>query len=147
VRFLLDVNVLVALAVPSHVSHQRAHSWFRREPDRLWATCPLTQAGFLRVASRVFGGPGGAAASQSVGNALAALEHDCRNPGHEYWPLDIDLRDLSDSYRSRLIGPHQVADMLLLMLAHRHRGQLVTFDTGIRELASGTRYAHSLLVL
>src|SRR5271155_419187 len=44
VRFLLDVNVLVGLAFPVHVLHQKTHSWFRREPDRLWATCPLTQA-------------------------------------------------------------------------------------------------------
>jgi hypothetical protein len=49
--------------------------------------------------------------------------------------------------RSRLIGPNQIADMQLVLLAHRHRGQLATFDAGIRELVSGTRYASSLLVL
>jgi hypothetical protein len=37
--------------------------------------------------------------------------------------------------------------MQLLLLAHRHRGQLVTFDTGLKELAAGTRYANSLLLL
>ena len=109
-RFLLDVNVLVALAFPLHSSHQAAHSWFRREPDRLWATCPLTQAGFLRVASRALGG-------------------------------SRDATDLSDSQRSRLIGPNQIADMQLLLLAHRHRAQLATFDSGLKELALGTRYA------
>jgi predicted nucleic acid-binding protein len=75
------------------------------------------------------------------------LERDCQNPGHEYWPVDADLRDLSNSQRSRLIGPNQIADMQLLLLAHRHRGQLATFDIGLKELASGTRYANSLLVL
>jgi toxin-antitoxin system PIN domain toxin len=142
VRFLLDVNVLVGLAFPLHISHRAAHSWFRREPDRLWATCPLTQAGFLRVASRALGGT-----RDAVREALAGLERDCQSPNHEYWAVDVDLRDLSDSQRSRLIGPNQVADLQLLMLAHRHRGQLATFDTGIRELAAGTRYANSLLVL
>lgn len=141
-RFLLDVNVLVALAFPSHSSHQRAHSWFRYEPDRLWATCPLTQAGFLRAASRALGG-----SRDSIRRALSGLERDCQRPGHEYWLVDIDLRDLSESQRSRLIGPNQVADMQLLLLAHRHRGQLATFDTGLKELASGTLYAGSLLVL
>jgi uncharacterized protein len=142
VRFLLDVNVLVALAFPLHSSHRLAHSWFRREPDRLWATCPLTQAGFLRAASRALGG-----SRDAIRKALAGLERDCQNPGHEYWPVDADLRDLSNSQRSRLIGPNQIADMQLLLLAHRHRGQLATFDTGLRELASSTRYASSLLVL
>jgi toxin-antitoxin system PIN domain toxin len=142
VRFLLDVNVLVGLAFPLHSSHQRAHSWFRREPDRPWATCPLTQAGFLRAASRALGG-----SRDAIRKALAGLERDCQSPSHEYWPVDVDLRDLSDSQRSRLIGPNQVADMQLVLLAHRHRGQLATFDSGLRELASGTRYASSLLVL
>jgi uncharacterized protein len=142
VRFLLDVNVLVALAFPLHTSHQAAHAWFRRERDRLWATCPLTQAGFLRVASRALGGT-----RDAVQQALGGLERDCRNPSHEYWPVDVDLRDLSESQRSRLIGHNQVADMQLLLLAHRRRGQLATFDAGIRNLVSGTRYANSLLVL
>jgi toxin-antitoxin system PIN domain toxin len=142
VRFLLDVNVLVALAFPHHSSHKRAHSWFQQEADRQWASCALTQAGFLRVASRVLGG-----SRDDIRKALAGLERDSQSPSHEYWPVDVDLRDLSDSHRSRLIGPNQIADMQLLLLAHRHRGQLATFDAGIRELASGTRYASSLLVL
>jgi hypothetical protein len=142
VRFLLDVNVLIALAFPLHSAHRAAHSWFHREPDRLWATCPLTQAGFLRVASRELG-----SSRDAIRKALAGLDRDCRSPNHEYWPVNIDMRDLSDSHLSRLIGPNQIADMQLLLLAHRHRGQLATFDTGIRELASGTRYAGSLIVL
>ncbi len=141
-RFLLDVNVLVALAFPPHSSHPRAHSWFRREPDRLWATCPLTQAGFLRLAGRESGG-----SRDAIRKVLAGLERDCQSRSHEFWPVDIDLRELSDSQRSRLIGRNQITDMQLLMLAHRHRGQLATFDSGIKELASGTRYANSLLLL
>lgn len=142
VRYLLDVNVLIGLAFPNHSSHQAAHSWFRREPDRQWATCPLTQAGFLRVAGRALGSSRG-----DMGKALAGLELDCRSPGHEFWPADVDLRDLSDSQRSCLIGLSQIADMQLLLLAHRHRGQLATFDNGLKELAAGTRYSSSLLVL
>ena len=141
-RFLLDVNVLVALGFPVHAFHSRAHSWFHRESDRLWATCPLTQAGFLRLGSRELGGT-----KDAVRQALAGLESDCQSFNHEYWPVDVDLRDLSDSLRARLIGRNQVADMQLLLLAHEHKGQLVTFDTGIKELAAGTKYAGSVLVL
>jgi toxin-antitoxin system PIN domain toxin len=142
VRYLLDVNVLVALAFPDHSSHQAAHTWFRREPNRPWATCALTQSGFLRVANRALGGT-----RDAVRKALAGLERDCQSPNHEYWPLDADLRELSDAQRSRLIGPNQIADMQLLLVAHRHKGKLATFDTGLRELAVGTRYAGALLVL
>jgi toxin-antitoxin system PIN domain toxin len=142
VRFLLDVNVLVALAFDDHRSHPAAHRWFHRERDRLWATCPLTQAGFLRIASRELGG-----LSDAVRTALAGLERDCQSPQHEFWPEDVDLRDLTDSQRSRLLGHNQITDMQLLLLSHRRKGQLATFDTGIKELATGTRYANSLLVL
>ena len=79
--------------------------------------------------------------------ALAALERNCQSPHHEYWPVSVDLRDLSDSLRSRLIGLNQVADMQLLVLAHHHRGQLVTFDQGLKELAASTRYSSRLLLL
>lgn len=141
-RFLLDVDVLIALAFPVHCSHQAAHTWFRRVSDRKWATCPLTQAGFLRFASRALGGN-----RTDPSKAPAGLELDCRSPRHEFWPLNVDLRDLSVSERSRIIGPNQIADMQLLLLAHRHRGQLATFDTGLRELAAGMRYADSLTIL
>ena len=141
-RFLLDVNVLVGLAFPLHISHEAPHACFQREPDRLSATCPFTQGGFLRVASRALGG-----SRDAIRLAMAGLERDCQSPRHEYWPADVDLRDLSVTQRARLIGHNQIADMQLLMLAHRHRAQLATFDGGIAELAAGTRYAGSVLVL
>jgi predicted nucleic acid-binding protein len=65
----------------------------------------------------------------------------------QFWPAEVDLRDLAEPNRKRLIGHNPIADMQLLMLAHRHRGRLVTFDAGLRALASGTKYADSLLVL
>jgi toxin-antitoxin system PIN domain toxin len=141
-RFLLDVNVLIGLAFPSHTLHGAAHSWFNAEKDRLWSTCALTQAGFLRVASRAMVG-----SRDAIGKALAGLERDCSSSRHEYWRVDADLRDLSTSQRARLIGANQIADMQLLVLAYRHRGQLATFDTGLKELAIGTPYTNSLLVL
>jgi predicted nucleic acid-binding protein len=48
---LLDVNVLVALFDPDHVHHEIAHDWFAEEGRDGWSTCPLTEAGFIRVLS------------------------------------------------------------------------------------------------
>jgi predicted nucleic acid-binding protein len=61
--------------------------------------------------------------------------------------VDADLRELPELIRLRLVGANQVTDLQLLVLAHKHRGQLVTFDGGLRHLASGTKYADSLMVL
>ena len=46
---LLDVNVLIALTWPNHVHHDAARSWFTEVRNTGWATCPLTEAGFVRI--------------------------------------------------------------------------------------------------
>src|SRR5713226_6496670 len=48
---LLDVNVLVALFDPAHVHHEAAHAWFGANRKNRWATCALTENGFVRVLS------------------------------------------------------------------------------------------------
>ena len=50
---LLDVNVLVALFDPDHVHHDIAHDWFSDEGHAGWATCPLTENGFVRVVANL----------------------------------------------------------------------------------------------
>ena len=47
---LLDVNVLLALAWPSHQFHAVAT---RRldDPEQRWSTCAITQLGFIRLSS------------------------------------------------------------------------------------------------
>lgn len=142
VRCLLDVNILVALAIPEHADHPRVYRWFRREPDRKWATCAHTQAGFLRVGCLMLGN-----SRENLHLLYEGLIHDCQSPHHEFWSSGIDLTELDPALKSRLLGPNQIADLQLLLLAHKHRGQLVTLDKGLHELARGTKYANSLLVL
>lgn len=48
-RALLDVNVLIALFNPSHVHHEIAHDWFGDHRASGWATCAITENGFLAV--------------------------------------------------------------------------------------------------
>ena len=49
--FLLDVNVLLALAWPSHVHHRDAQAWFAARQPAGFRVCPITQAGFVRISS------------------------------------------------------------------------------------------------
>ena len=46
---LLDVNVLIALTWSHRVHHDAARSWFARVRGNGPATCPMTEAGFVRV--------------------------------------------------------------------------------------------------
>ena len=47
---LLDFKVQLALAWPTHIHHRAAHGWFAENHTLGWATCPLTQLGFARLA-------------------------------------------------------------------------------------------------
>ena len=142
VQFLLDVNVLVAMTLPDHPVHPKVHRWFQQTSDRRWATCPLTQGGFLRVATYLLGG-----SRQHMATAITCLENCRLNPHHEFWPVDVDINDCDASLKGRILGPNQITDLQLLLLAHKHRAQLATLDKGLGVLARGTQYAKSLLVI
>ncbi len=49
--YLLDINLLLALTDPMHVHHELSHQWFAKKGRKGWATCPLTENGFVRIAS------------------------------------------------------------------------------------------------
>ena len=121
-RYLLDVNVLIALIDPAHVRHDDAHRWFAGK--KAWATCPITENGVLRIVgnSRYPSSPGSPAA---VADILLVL----RNLGaHEFWFDDISLLDRNAANATRLLNSAQVTDSYLLALAKAHGGQLATFD-------------------
>lgn len=141
-RFLLDVNVLIALIDPGHVLHDRAHEWFAAHGKPAWATCPLTENGVLRIvgSSRYPNSPGTPA-------AVAELFMKLRLVGeHEFWPDDVSLLDSTRVDAGRLLDSAQITDAYLLALAASHRGQLATFD---RHLVANSviRGAKSLFVI
>ena len=123
-RFLLDINVLIALIDPAHVQHNRAHAWFAAKGQRAWATCPLTENGVLRIVGhpRYPNSPGSPAA---VAELLAGFR---KLPGHAFWPDDVSLLDAQQANRARLLDSAHLTDTYLLALARAHHGQLATFD-------------------
>lgn len=127
---LLDVNALVALAWDSHVHHAAMREWFAANRRSGWATCPLTESGFVRISSnpRVLPSPIGVADARRVLVALRTVE------GHRFLVDDVSL---SDPDVPPIAGHRQVTDVHLLTLARRHGVPLVTFDAGIARAASG----------
>jgi len=124
--FLLDANVLIALAWPEHQAHERAGRWFVRHSRSGWATCPFTQAAFVRVLSN----PAFSSDALTPQNALAVLTANLQLPGHHFWPAILTVPEAIRSVE-RLTGHRQVTDAYLLGLAIHHRGKLATLDTGI----------------
>jgi toxin-antitoxin system PIN domain toxin len=127
---LLDVNALVALAWDSHIHHARAREWFAGNAATGWATCPITESGFVRVSSnpRVLPSPIG------VGAAREVLRELRRAGAHRFLTDDVSL---TDADVVPMTGHRQVTDAHLLTLARRHAARLVTFDAAVLVLAGG----------
>ena len=122
---LLDVNVLLALGDPLHVHHAPARGWFSETGHRSWATCPITENGFVRIASHPrYPNPPG-----DVSVTLALLERMRSAPGHHFWPDDMSVLDILDPQAT--ITPGRLTDIYLLGLASRHGGKLATLDRRI----------------
>jgi len=128
--YLLDVNVLIALAWPNHVHHVEARGWFVRKGAAGFSTCPMTQTGFVRVSSN----PAFTSNAVRPAEALALLDRIIRLPGHDFWPDDLSLPAALQS-RSPIIGHRQVTDAYLVALAIGHGGVLATLDKGAALLA------------
>jgi toxin-antitoxin system PIN domain toxin len=124
---LLDVNVLVALFDPSHVHHEAAHSWFRVNRSRRWATCVLTENSFVRVLSS----PAYPGRRTTVEDAVTRLGMFCASREHVFWPSSLSIRDRGRFRWNHVQGHRQLTDIYLLALAVSNQGRLVTFDSAI----------------
>lgn len=139
---LLDVNVLVALAWPNHVHHDRAGEWFARHRPSVWATCPLTESGFVRVSSNPVL-PHAVTPCEAI-NVLGRLRD---LPGHEFWSDDVSLATSDEVDRTRLASYRHVTDAHLLALARSRGGRLATLDGGIKRLLARGRGDRSVLTI
>jgi uncharacterized protein len=130
--FLLDVNALLALVWPSQENHERVRAWFVANASRHWATCPVTEAGCVRLLSNPTVTPG----ALSVNDALQVLTANLKHPGHVFWPDDLDLLRSLSLCGSKLQGHRQITDAYLLGIAIQRKAHLVTLDGSIASLLS-----------
>lgn len=141
-RSLLDVNVLIALIDPDHVSHVAATSWWLGQREAGWASCPLTQNGCVRIISQP-----GYPNPQAVVTVVELLANLCADPCHEFWPDNVSLLDSRCFNHAHVHGHRQLTDLYLLGLAVSHGGRLITFDEKIPLSAVyGAKRQHMLVL-
>lgn len=121
--WLLDGNVLIALADESHVHHATARDWFSARA-RLFATCPITQGTLVRILLNANG-------KGRVADIVATLRGFVEHPRHRFWPDAIDY--LQVDWKG-VLGHRQVTDAYLASLARSNGGRLATFDQGLAAL-------------
>jgi len=128
--YLLDVNLLIALSWPSHVHHELAQSWYKRKGQKGWASCPLTQLGFVRISSN----PKFVDGAVSPQEAIALLGSVAVLKNHRFWADNINLAGSGLIPLSHLVGHRQVTDSYLIGLARKYKGKVGTLDSGLRSL-------------
>lgn len=131
--FLLDVNVLIAMAWPTHRAHEKVQDWLGRHAREGWATCPLTQTAFVRILSNPAFSPN----ALTPTDALALLEANLGHPAHRFWPDEVSLVQALEPFAQHLAGHQQVTDAYLLGLAMNKKGKLATLDRAVRALLPG----------
>ena len=141
-RALFDVNVLLSLFDAGHIHHAPASTWWALHKSAGWASCPLTQNGFVRVISKP-----GYQRPIALQTALSLLTEQLGQGDHEFWPDDISIVDERLFDHSRILGPNQITDVYLLGLAVKNGGRLVTFDRGLPIKAVHGAEARQIVVL
>jgi toxin-antitoxin system PIN domain toxin len=128
-----DVNVLIALFDPAHIHHHPAQNWFATARTSGWATCPLTENGFLRVVTN----PSYPNVRLTVADAGAHLRSliDSHPQTHQFWADDISLCDLTLFNLDAVQGHRQLTDLYLLGMCQQRGAALVTFDNAIQALS------------
>jgi len=109
-----------------HEHHSEAFGWWSENREAGWASCPLTQNGFVRVISNPSYGR-----SLPLADAAALLSAQISQAGHIFWADDISLLDATLFAHRHVHGPSQITDAYLLALAVKNGGRLVTLDRAI----------------
>jgi predicted nucleic acid-binding protein len=125
-RYLLDVNVLVAFALQEHEFHSRVANWMKgSEAKKAFpvATCAITEIGFVRILARVYG--------FTVADAKMLLRR-LKGIG------DLDFLFLADGESAEnlprwVVSHGQVTDGHLRGLAIGHGAALATLDGKIPD--------------
>ena len=125
-RYLLDVNTLLALVVLEHEFHAQVTSWVERlgasaVPEL--ATCSITELGFVRVLAQ----------ARQYGSSVAQARElllKLKNSDSAHWIFITDDRDISHLPRW-VRTPKQTTDGHLADLAKANEAVLATLDRQI----------------
>jgi predicted nucleic acid-binding protein len=122
-RYLLDVNALVALGIFHHGFHDRVNAWITSQDDADWLTCSITELGFVRVSAQK---PDYGFTVQQARTLLLSLKANSRLA----LTLLPDGNDIS-SLPAWVKSPKQTTDGHLVQLASANGAVLATLDAGI----------------
>jgi predicted nucleic acid-binding protein len=116
VKYLLDVNALLAAILSNHPKHQIVDAWIQKKD---LATCPLSELGFIRISTNP------KAYNLSMSLARQALEGFLGHHKADFIAADLPALKSNSSQSAG------VTDYYLAELAGSKGLRLATLDTGI----------------
>lgn len=125
-KYLLDVNALVAWGWADHADHDRVARWIgrvRKAGGVVLLTSAVPQLGFVRVSVQRTGGQ---VSPEAAGRVLAGMLRSLA-AGHEFLPDDQEASQWPEWCQSAA----RTTDAHLLALAQAHGAELATLDQGI----------------
>ncbi len=125
-KYLLDVNALVALAFGEHVFHEQVVTWVHAlagNGTSELVTCPITELGFIRIAVRA------PRYELTVAQARALLVR-LKKSGNLSFAFIADNHDVSQ-LPDWVSTPKQITDGHLVQLARANGAVLATLDRKI----------------
>jgi hypothetical protein len=123
VRYLLDVNALVALGLSHHEFHDRVAAWLHTQQFPPLATCSITELGFVRVLAQA---PAYGFTVVQARRLLLRLKKSTILT-LTFLPDEHDISHLPAWVKT----PKQTTDGHLLQLASANAAILATFDEKI----------------
>jgi hypothetical protein len=134
--------VLLAMTDPAHLHHEPASQWFAVAAQHGWATCPLTENGFVRILSN----PSYPGVRLTPTDTIVLLETMVQNhaAAHHFWPDSVSLCDPALFRPEAIAGLRQITDVYLLGPCQQNGGTLVTLDRGITDAAIVSPHAELL---
>lgn len=118
---LFDSSVVIALLRHEHLNRPAVEVWFAALAGA-FATCPITQGAFVRLALQ---------REESAADAVASLASLTADKRHEFWPDDLGYEKVRFD---GVIGHRQVTDAYLAQLARARAGRVATLDKAFAAL-------------
>ena len=124
-----------------HIHHEPSRQWFADQGKTGWATCPITENGFIRIASH----PNYPNRPGDVAAVFSLLREVCDAPGHHFWAQEMSILEILEP--DAIVTHAQVTDAYLLGMAANHEGKLATLDQRIpSDAVRGGRQALELII-
>jgi len=124
-KYLLDVNALIALGFAHHQFRHRVINWVAAKNFTALLTCSITELGFVRILAQA------PQYTYSVAEARDLLSQIKRSPRFPF-KFIADDQDVS-LLPAWVKTPKQTTDGHLVQLAHANGATLATFDEKIPD--------------